>query len=91
MGNSLKSAVKHVSHSDLQKLTEVYRDKNYLLVSNVRKKTIYVALQKGETAEDVISSYYHAVLLGIALCVYNGIPLVSIMILSTTGTDVSNY
>lgn len=77
MGYSLKKVVKHCGYNDLVKFVDVYKEKKYLVVPHIKKKVIYVALQKGESSQDVISAYYNATLLAVAISYYNGIPLVS--------------
>lgn len=74
---SLKKLPFLLSANEVKALIQVYKDKNYLLVPDISRKTIYVALHKEETAEDVITAYFHAVLLSITLANYNNIPLVS--------------
>lgn len=78
IGVSLKNLPFLLSANEVNALIHVYKHKNYLLVPDVNKKTVYVALHKEGTAEDVITAYFHAVLLGITLANYNNIPLVSI-------------
>lgn len=71
--------IKSYTSSNLATLTDIYKNRKYLLIPDIKRKTIYVALQKGETAEDVIAAYYHAVLLAIAICSFNKINLVRLM------------
>lgn len=71
MGQCLQQVLLSQTPEYLKQLLEFYSDKNYLIVADVHNKIIHVALRKGETAENVISAYYEAVLLGLTLCVYN--------------------
>lgn len=57
-------------------LADIYKNRKYMLIPDIKKRIIYVALQKGESAEDVLSAYYHAVLLAITICNFNKINLV---------------
>ncbi|XP_050310078.1 RUS family member 1 [Anthonomus grandis grandis] len=75
LGDSLKNALTIYSATDLKQLQTVYGDKKYFLFVNGKKRRIYVCLEKGETTEDVIAAYFHAVCLGLATSIYNNIPL----------------
>lgn len=72
VGECLQQVLLSHTPEHLNHLLEIYGDKNYLIITDVPNKTIHVALLKGETAEDIISAYYEAVLLALTLCVYNG-------------------
>lgn len=72
MGQCLQQVLLSQTPERFQQLLQLYADKKYLIIPDVNNKTIQVALSKGETPEDVISAYFHAVLLGLTLCVYNG-------------------
>lgn len=73
--------MKHLPHiasaNEVKLLTEMYKNKNYLLVPDLHKRTVYIAIVKDETAADVLTAYFHAVMLAITLCLYNKIPMVS--------------
>lgn len=81
MGVSLKNLPEMTNIGELKFLIETYKNKNYMLVPDLHKRTIYVALVKDETADDVIVAYFHAVMLAITLCLYNKIPMVSVHLL----------
>lgn len=66
---------------ELTQMIDVYKNSNYFLLPDIRKKVIYIALEKGESSKDVISAYFHAVLLGIVICYYNQVPVVRRFIL----------
>lgn len=76
LGCSLKKVLSGFNPDELKGLINVYRNRKYLLLANIKSRCIYVAFEKGESASDVISAYYNAVLLGIATCIYNKINLV---------------
>lgn len=77
MGLPLKTALSHTLPCELLAYSEIHRTDKYLIVPDVNKKVIYVALEKGESAEDVVAAYFYSVLLGNALCIYNDIVSVS--------------
>lgn len=65
----------------LKLIMEFYKNKKYLVIPDLSGRTIHVALAKGETSEDVIAAYYHAVMLALTLCVYNGtVPVSSVFL-----------
>lgn len=72
VGECLKQVLLSQTPEHLHQLLEIYGDKNYLIIPDIYKRKIHVALHKGESAEDIISAYYEAVLLALTLCVYNG-------------------
>lgn len=72
VGHSLQNVLVSYPRLSIQEHLQHYMDKKYLIIPDLNNKTIHVALAKGETSEDIISAYYHAVLLGLTLCVYNG-------------------
>lgn len=77
LGTSLEKLSNVISTSDLKQYIELYKNKNYLLIPNIKTRTIYVAIKKGEKSEDLLTAYFHSVMLGIALCYYNSAHLVS--------------
>lgn len=72
VGECLKEVLLSQTPQNLHQLLEIYGNRNYLIIPDLTKRKIYVALHKGESAEDIISAYYEAVLLALTLCVYNG-------------------
>lgn len=76
VGESLKKAIEKTSVSELQQSMDLYKDKNYLLIVDIKKKHIYVTFEKEEPVETVILAYFHAVCLGLATSIYNNIDLV---------------
>ncbi|KAH1009248.1 hypothetical protein HUJ04_001627 [Dendroctonus ponderosae] len=75
LGESIKKSLNDYAAADIKLLQSVYKDKKYMLLVNGTKKKIYVCLEKGETAADVIAGYFHAVCLGIATSIYNSLDL----------------
>lgn len=78
IGHSLRKAISRMSKDQLSDIISVYEKKNYMIIPNFRNKTLYVALGTNESSEDVIAAYFHAVILGVALCRYNNEPMVKI-------------
>lgn len=77
LGESIQKSLSDYGAADIKLLQAVYKDKKYMLLVNGSKKKIYVCLEKGETAADVVAGYFHAVCLGIATSIYNCLELVS--------------
>lgn len=75
MGSSLKHLPTITNGRELRKHIEIFQEKKYLLIPDVNNRIIYISFRKGETAEDVLTAYFHAVVVGIALCHYNNVPL----------------
>ncbi|XP_063925736.1 RUS family member 1 isoform X2 [Zophobas morio] len=71
LGKSLSKALKNYSYEELKSLTDVYKDRKYLIVPDLQRRTMFVIFERGELPADIIAGYYNAVLLGIATCIYN--------------------
>ncbi|KAF5308721.1 hypothetical protein FQR65_LT06082 [Abscondita terminalis] len=71
MGRPLSNLPTSLSLFELTNIIEVYKDSKYLILPDLKNKVMYVAVEKGESVQDVIAAYFHAVLLGIATCHYN--------------------
>jgi hypothetical protein len=61
---------------DIQLLTTFHSSKNYLIVPDTGSKRMFVTFLQGERAVDVIQGYFHAVMLGIVICMIREHPLV---------------
>ncbi|XP_071446420.1 RUS family member 1 [Hetaerina americana] len=77
LGVSLSSASSSVKcKAELLKLvTNIQKQRPYLLIVDAKKRCIHVILKQGETPQDVIKAYFHAVLLGISTCLASKEPL----------------
>jgi len=77
LGASLQNvmAVSKVSFEDLKLLANYCHSKQYLIVVDTAGRRMFVTLVRGETAADVIQGYFHAVILGIAICIIREHPL----------------
>ncbi|XP_025836292.1 RUS1 family protein C16orf58 homolog [Agrilus planipennis] len=75
IATSFQSIASSIKSSELRYYIEAFSSQKYLLIPCPKRRIIYIALQNDETSEDVISAYFHAVLLGIATCYYNDVPL----------------
>ncbi|KAK9681091.1 Vitamin B6 photo-protection and homoeostasis [Popillia japonica] len=71
IGCSLRNVVESLSPEDLEQILESHSGKNYIIVPDFKRKSLYVALKTNDAALDVISAYFDAVLTGIALSKYN--------------------
>ncbi|KAK5644314.1 hypothetical protein RI129_005614 [Pyrocoelia pectoralis] len=71
LGHSIKKLPMTVTAFEMSFLVNMYKESKYLVVPDVKSRIMYVILEKGESVEDVIGAYFHAVLLGIATCYYN--------------------
>lgn len=77
IGCSLRNVVESLSPEDLEQILESHSGKNYIIVPDFKRKSLYVALKTNDAALDVISAYFDAVLTGIALSKYNNQHMVS--------------
>ncbi|KAJ3626054.1 hypothetical protein MTP99_016580 [Tenebrio molitor] len=75
LGRPLRKTLIYYNYDELRSLTEVYKNRKYLLVPDLKRRAIFVTFEKGETPQDVIAGYYNAVLLGLATCIYNRVNL----------------
>ncbi|XP_044271466.1 RUS family member 1 isoform X2 [Tribolium madens] len=75
LGQPLGKTLRRYNSDELKCLTEIYKDKKYLIVPDLKTRIIYVTFEKGETPQEVIAGFYHAVLLGLATCIYNRVTL----------------
>ncbi|GFG32142.1 hypothetical protein Cfor_06901 [Coptotermes formosanus] len=77
LGASLQNAMacSKVSVEDIRLLAHYYHSKRYLIVVDTTGRRMFVSLLRGETAVDVIQGYFHAVILGIAVCIIREHPL----------------
>jgi hypothetical protein len=78
LGASLQNVMAYskVSAEDIKLLASFYHSKKYLIVVDTGGKRMFVTFLEGETAVDVIQGYFHAVMLGIAICIIREHPLV---------------
>ncbi|XP_023019794.2 RUS family member 1 [Leptinotarsa decemlineata] len=75
MGMSLKKVLHTMAAAEFLQTLALYKTKNYFLIVDISNGTIYISFEKGEYPESVIAAYFHAVVLGIATCIYNGMDL----------------
>ncbi|PNF16648.1 RUS1 family protein C16orf58-like protein [Cryptotermes secundus] len=89
LGASLQNVMAYskVSAEDIKLLASFYHSKKYLIVVDTRGKRMFVTFLEGERAVDVIQGYFHAVMLGIAICITREHPL---MVLSKPQSDSSH-
>jgi hypothetical protein len=69
-------ACSKVSVEDIKLLVSYYHSRRYLILVDTAGRRMFVTLVRGEKAADVIQSYFHAVILGIAICITKKYPLV---------------
>ncbi|RZC40133.1 UPF0420 protein C16orf58 -like protein [Asbolus verrucosus] len=75
LGRPLRGTLSLYNSDEVKSLANVYKNRKYLLVPDLKKRAIYVAFEQGESSQDVITAYYNAVLLGLATCMYNNVTL----------------
>ncbi|XP_017773933.1 PREDICTED: RUS1 family protein C16orf58 homolog [Nicrophorus vespilloides] len=75
LGESLKDIMQDSSSEDVRILTEAFVLRPYFMIPDMKRMIIYVSFPPTVESEDVIAAYFHAVILGIALCNYNDIAL----------------
>lgn len=68
----------------IQKINEVYQQREYVLFPDVARRKMYVVLRETATICDTLCAYFHAVLLAIATCAINDYPLVRVIFLVKT-------
>ena len=82
IGNSIEKLVKRkqIYPFELQLLTHMYKDRKYMLLTNMKHKTIHVCLDENYSSSDVLEAYFHAVFHGICasyitkdklVCIFN--------------------
>ncbi|XP_013189385.2 RUS family member 1 isoform X1 [Amyelois transitella] len=76
MGKSIKPLMNKVSKAAfLSKLTEVYTERNYMLVPNISNRKMFILFKEGASTDEILCAYFHAVLLSIITCAINDYPL----------------
>jgi len=93
LGASLQNVMagSKVSFEDIKQLANYYHSKRYLIVVDTAGRRMFVTLLRGETAVDVIQGYFHAVILGIAICIIREHPLVRNCNIQLTACYMSVY
>lgn len=72
IGVSIKKFVHENGIDGLVSLKKIYVDRKYIIISDINKKLMYIALKEKNEETDILSAYYHAVLLVIIICKING-------------------
>ncbi|XP_045473543.1 RUS family member 1 [Harmonia axyridis] len=75
LGNSLSRIVELYNYEEMQQMLQVYENKPYLIIPDVEKRHIYIALEKRCDPLEVLHSYVHGVMIAMATSFYNDIPL----------------
>lgn len=66
------------NYEEMQQMLQVYENKPYLIIPDVEKRHIYIALEKRCDPLEVLHSYVHGVMIAMATSFYNDIPLVGL-------------
>ncbi|XP_048508030.1 RUS family member 1 isoform X2 [Athalia rosae] len=67
MGVSLQSVFKNriINPDDLQLLSNLFRNRKYLIIMDVKQKTIFVPIAKDSQSSEVLQAYFHACIYGL--------------------------
>ncbi|XP_015603270.1 RUS1 family protein C16orf58 homolog isoform X2 [Cephus cinctus] len=69
MGVSLENVIKKmISTSDMDALVRRFRFEKYLLVMDIKQKTILISFAKGVNSFDILKAYFHASLCSLFTC-----------------------
>ncbi|XP_041986492.1 RUS family member 1 [Aricia agestis] len=72
LGQSMKQLIKDVPKtSGLKLIKEIYSDRNYIVYPSMNQRLMCVYIKEGATVDDILCSYFHAVLLSIITCTIN--------------------
>ncbi|KAM3968700.1 RUS family member 1 [Aphomia sociella] len=76
LGYSIKKIInKHPKAEQLRRIIDVYNNRKYLLLPNIGERKMYVLIKDDSTTDDILCSYFHAVLLSVIVCAINDYPL----------------
>ncbi|KAJ8912907.1 hypothetical protein NQ315_017237 [Exocentrus adspersus] len=75
MGQSTKNVLLTCTFADFQETLTIYKDKPYVILTDIYKRHMYICFENGETADTVIEAYFHGICLAIATCIYNEMDL----------------
>lgn len=76
MGHSLDKIITILKSEDVEIISQLHKDKKYMLVPFIEKRIIFIALQSNVGPEDVIAAYFHAVILAFMICKVKDIQVV---------------
>ncbi|XP_048006625.1 RUS family member 1 [Leguminivora glycinivorella] len=72
LGASIKAFLKcNPKAANLKVLSEMYERRRYILLADVTRRQVLVAVKDAATPDDVLCAYFHAVLLSIVTCALN--------------------
>lgn len=85
MGCSIKRFMREKPSSlFLKKMNDVYQRQKYVLLPNIDRRLMYIMIKEGANTDDILMSYFHAVLLSIIICAINNENMV-------ISTDIFNF
>ncbi|KAL4717489.1 hypothetical protein ACJJTC_000638 [Scirpophaga incertulas] len=78
LGNSMKHSIKYNYNAKYyKKLRELYCERAYILLPNIKKRETHVFFKVGVTTDKILCAYFHAVLLSIVTYAINNCSLPS--------------
>ncbi|KAL3269198.1 hypothetical protein HHI36_008280 [Cryptolaemus montrouzieri] len=75
LGSSLFECIRLYNFTEMEQLLELYRDDPYLIMSDIEKRCIYIAFEKNCDTQNILKSYFHAVMLALGTCIYNNLSI----------------
>lgn len=83
MGYSIRQLVESrlITSEELLVMADMFKHRRYMFVPSVQTRIIYVLLYPGANTEDILQSYFHSILLSLAVCRLKNIPLVCFVVL----------
>lgn len=81
LGESIRNHLKQSKLIDFNNIFTHYMNRRYFLGVDLKKRIIYISFENKISSQDILEGYFHATCLAIAICIYNGLELVKIMII----------
>lgn len=75
MGINLENQLKQITPANLKQILHIYSDRPYFILPALEERIIYIGFEKNESVDAVLSAYFYATCLAIAICIHNGIEL----------------
>lgn len=79
MGVSMESVFKNdtIKPADIRLLSNQFKNRKYLIVLDVKRKTILVPIAKNTESSEILQAYFHACLCALVTCMTLRVPIVS--------------
>ncbi|XP_046428897.1 RUS family member 1 [Neodiprion fabricii] len=70
MGVSLESVLQNnsITPDDVRLLSKLFQNRKYLIVMDVKRKTIFISIARNATPSDLLQAYFHACLCSLVTC-----------------------